>query len=89
MSGVVMESERGEEYRGTMINFEQTELRLGLPGGGGGSDDGEILAGKSGSAKRGFLETVDLKLNLSSSMGTVKEEATKLEHKTSAKPPSK
>ncbi|KAL5561798.1 hypothetical protein UlMin_031545 [Ulmus minor] len=46
----------------------ETELRLGLPGGGGGSSEGEVVR------KRGFSETessdetsnVDLKLNLSS-----------------------
>ncbi|XP_058105465.1 auxin-responsive protein IAA16-like [Magnolia sinica] len=42
------------------MNFEETELRLGLPGGCGGGD-GE--AGKN-PGKRGFLETVELKLNL-------------------------
>lgn len=34
------------------LDFEETELRLGLPG--------------AGDKKRGFEETVDLKLNLSS-----------------------
>ncbi|XWS46912.1 hypothetical protein CRYUN_Cryun14cG0108900 [Craigia yunnanensis] len=38
------------------MGFEETELRLGLPGGG----EGEVVR------KRGFSETVDLKLNLSS-----------------------
>lgn len=49
----------------SMINFEETELRLGLPG-GGKEKEGEVA--KSG-GKRGFCETesnVDLKLNLSS-----------------------
>lgn len=41
------------------LGFEETELRLGLPGNIGGSE-GE------GARKRGFSETVDLKLNLSS-----------------------
>ncbi|CAN1288660.1 Auxin-responsive protein IAA16 [Linum perenne] len=41
------------------INFEETELRLGLPGG---------KSGRGGGGKRGFSETVDLKLNLSSKM---------------------
>ncbi|KGN60808.1 auxin-responsive protein IAA16 [Cucumis sativus] len=86
-----MESGQNDEYRAILINFEQTELRLGLPGGDGGG-------GKSSSAgKRGFMETVDLKLNLASSMASTKEEATNLEEiKTSsqqpndfAKPPSK
>lgn len=41
------------------LNFEETELRLGLPGGGFG--DGET--GKN-SGKRGFSETVNLKHDL-------------------------
>lgn len=45
-----------------LIHFEETELRLGLPGGKG---DGLSEAAKS-NGKRGFSETVDLKLNLSS-----------------------
>ncbi|KAL5566291.1 hypothetical protein UlMin_029455 [Ulmus minor] len=44
-----------------LINFEETELRLGLPG---GSDAGGESAKNNG--KRGFSETVDLKLNFSS-----------------------
>ncbi|GKV20168.1 hypothetical protein SLEP1_g30325 [Rubroshorea leprosula] len=40
------------------MEFEETELRLGLPGNSGG--EGEVAR------KRGFFETVDLKLNLSS-----------------------
>ncbi|KAL2230005.1 auxin-responsive protein IAA14 [Sesamum indicum] len=38
------------------LNLKETELCLGLPGGGGGADK---ITGK-----RGFSETVDLKLNL-------------------------
>ncbi|KAA8544912.1 hypothetical protein F0562_019693 [Nyssa sinensis] len=53
----------GAELVDYRMNYEETELRLGLPGGSG--NDGEL--GKSG-GKRGFLETVDLKLNLSSKM---------------------
>lgn len=40
------------------LNLKATELCLGLPGGGGG----EIKV----TGKRGFSETVDLKLNLQS-----------------------
>lgn len=40
--------------------FEETELRLGLPGNNGGGSEGEVAR------KRGFSDTVDLKLNLSS-----------------------
>ncbi|XP_057960375.1 auxin-responsive protein IAA16 isoform X2 [Malania oleifera] len=51
--------------------YEETELRLGLPGGGsgGGNEGGDAARSGSGSAcgKRGFDEAhVDLKLNLSS-----------------------
>ncbi|XP_064982902.1 auxin-responsive protein IAA16 isoform X1 [Musa acuminata AAA Group] len=41
------------------LGLEETELRLGLPGGGGG----EAEAAKN-SCKRGFAETIDLKLKL-------------------------
>ncbi|KAA8537029.1 hypothetical protein F0562_029507 [Nyssa sinensis] len=51
----------GAERDGHRLNYEETELRLGLPGGNG--DDGETA---KNSGKRGFSETVDLKLNLSS-----------------------
>ncbi|KQK14081.1 auxin-responsive protein IAA30 [Brachypodium distachyon] len=40
------------------LGFEETELRLGLPG--GGNDD----ASARGSGKRGYAETIDLKLKL-------------------------
>lgn len=42
-----------------MLNLKETELCLGLPGGG----EGEI---SKINGKRGFSETVDLKLNLQS-----------------------
>lgn len=56
------------------MKFEETELRLGLPGGGGGGGvEGDIHGVKNNSnntnnnnGKRGFEEIVDLKLNLSS-----------------------
>ncbi|KAF5462840.1 hypothetical protein F2P56_018813 [Juglans regia] len=58
----VSDAVEGDKY--SMLNFEETELRLGLPGAsagaGGGNNDGEAAR------KRGFSETVDLKLNLSS-----------------------
>ncbi|KAI3469683.1 hypothetical protein Pfo_026346 [Paulownia fortunei] len=47
----------GEEHG---LNLKETELCLGLPGGGGESDPIKITG------KRGFSETVDLKLNLQS-----------------------
>ena len=49
-----MGSMHGEEREKPDLNLEATELRLGLPGGGGS----EVVK------KRGFSETVDLKLNL-------------------------
>ncbi|KAF6148310.1 hypothetical protein GIB67_025529 [Kingdonia uniflora] len=52
----------GAEQDQYTLNFEETELRLGLPGGGGGNE-GET--GKT-PGKRGFAETIDLKLNLPS-----------------------
>ncbi|KAL5209354.1 hypothetical protein ABZP36_004977 [Zizania latifolia] len=44
------------------LGFEETELRLGLPGGGGCNDAAAEAARSSG--KRGFAETIDLKLKL-------------------------
>nr|AFK43673.1 unknown [Lotus japonicus] len=66
MTSVVVDAER-DKY--SMINFEETELRLGIPGAG---ESGIKIGGGSG-GKRGFLETdanVDLKLNLSSDLGS-------------------
>uniref|UniRef100_A0A0E0RJN4 Uncharacterized protein n=1 Tax=Oryza rufipogon TaxID=4529 RepID=A0A0E0RJN4_ORYRU len=45
------------------LAFEATELRLGLPG-GGGDGDAAAAAARSSSGKRGFAETIDLKLKL-------------------------
>jgi len=59
MTTVMMGAESDDRHR--LINFEETELRLRLPGGPGS----EVDAVKNG-GKRGFSETVDLKLNLSS-----------------------
>ncbi|CAL4926310.1 unnamed protein product [Urochloa decumbens] len=42
------------------LGFEETELRLGLPGGGGSDGAGDAAAAR----KRGFEETIDLKLKL-------------------------
>ncbi|KAK9691752.1 hypothetical protein RND81_09G217100 [Saponaria officinalis] len=63
------------------INFEETELRLGLPGGSKCSNNNEEQMARNYNGKRGFRETensnssnnetsVDLKLNLSSSSTT-------------------
>lgn len=67
MTSVKEQSER-DKYK--MINFEETELRLGLPG-----NDADCAVKNSNNwctgGKRGFSDTttvtVDLKLNLSSS----------------------
>lgn len=60
-----MSAETAEKFT---IDFEETELRLGLPGKACGvNSNGESVT--RGSGKRGFLETVDLKLNLSSKEG--------------------
>uniref|UniRef100_A0A1J3K8L4 Auxin-responsive protein n=1 Tax=Noccaea caerulescens TaxID=107243 RepID=A0A1J3K8L4_NOCCA len=68
-----------------MINFEATELRLGLPGGNHGGE----LAGKS-IGKRGFSETVDLKLNLSSTaMDSVSDVDIENTKEKVVKPPAK
>ena len=84
-----------------MINFEETELRLGLPGGGGSGNETHESALKN-TGKRGFSQTsVDLKLNLSSSNNDLPSVVAKDKNSTSttpappranvdpAKPPSK
>lgn len=48
-----------ERDGGYSLNLKETELCLGLPGGGGGEGETVKITGK-----RGFSETVDLKLNL-------------------------
>lgn len=75
-----------------LINFEETELRLGLPGGKGtGNLDGAVIpcdAAKN-NGKRGFSETVDLKLNLSSDdSGPSDQGVEKSEKGATASPPS-
>ncbi|KAG6775239.1 hypothetical protein POTOM_018681 [Populus tomentosa] len=93
-----MTSVMGAEPAGTysMMNFEETELRLGLPGGVSNGNDPE--AAKS-NGKRGFSETVDLKLNLSTKdtgkdgsdqeKAAMKEKAVAPRPNDPAKPPSK
>lgn len=68
-----------------MINFEATELRLGQPG----ENHGGGMAAKN-NGKRGFSETVDLKLNLSSTaMDSVSElDLVNMKEKV-VKPPAK
>lgn len=52
---------------GELMNLKETELCLGLPGGGGGGEaeavESPVKAAAVGN-KRGYSETVDLKLNL-------------------------
>lgn len=62
-----------------LINFEETELRLGLPGGGTSSgNNSEVENGKNSSGKRGFSETIDLKLNLETSLSASIKESSEL-----------
>jgi len=72
-----------------MINFEETELRLGLPG-ASATDHGESTLKGSG-GKRGFSETasVDLKLNLSSNSDSTVSPASEnpKEKTTTVEPP--
>lgn len=84
-----------------MINFEATELRLGLPGGNCGSSEGgggEIAKNNINGIKRGFADTVvDLKLNLSTKESSGIEEIEKMNDKNASasraadpsKPPAK
>ena len=53
---IIIGDDDGDGSMEVGLNFKETELCLGLPGGGG--DIGKT------SGKRGFSETVDLKLNL-------------------------
>ncbi|KAK3036870.1 hypothetical protein RJ639_031488 [Escallonia herrerae] len=57
------------QKRVNMLGEDETELRLGLPGGGGdhvAAKNGTHTAKGSYNGKRGFNETMDLKLKLSS-----------------------
>lgn len=67
----------------SMINFEETELRLGLPGGKG--NDGENT---KNNGKRGFSETVDLKLNISTAEEAAAEDEPEKMEKSTVAPPS-
>lgn len=80
-----------------MINMLETDLCLGLPGGGGTEPETPKANGK-----RGFSETVDLKLNIQSKPGVAVDltpqnlnNTTKTDHddnlssKDPAKPPAK
>ncbi|XP_019181269.1 PREDICTED: auxin-responsive protein IAA14-like isoform X1 [Ipomoea nil] len=73
------------------LNLKATELCLGLPGGGGGNESESLKV----TGKRGFSETVDLKLNLQSAADSsldLKEKMkspSKEPNKDPIKPPSK
>ncbi|XP_039002070.1 auxin-responsive protein IAA14-like isoform X2 [Hibiscus syriacus] len=85
------------------LNYKETELCLGLPGGGGGGGsaaacggENEVESSQKTTGKRGFSETVDLKLNLQSkeagmdlnhNLGNGSEETSCT--KDPAKPPAK
>lgn len=71
------------------LNFKETELCLGLPGGGGTE-----LETPKATGKRGFSETVDLKLNLQPKEESVKNDSKEKSlqppcTKDAAKPPAK
>ncbi|KAJ8458954.1 hypothetical protein OPV22_031880 [Ensete ventricosum] len=63
------------------LRMEETELRLGLPGGGGGGE----AEGVKNSGKRGFVEIVDLKLQLQTPVG-VQEAAAEAAEKVRRSP---
>ncbi|XP_010936171.1 auxin-responsive protein IAA16 [Elaeis guineensis] len=71
---------RGKEDYG--LGLEETELRLGLPGGGGG--EGDV---SKNSGKRGFSETIDLKLKLHT-VADSKEVVMEASEKMKRSPPS-
>ncbi|KAL2463733.1 Auxin-responsive protein IAA7 [Forsythia ovata] len=77
------------------LNLKETELCLGLPGGGACGSEGDSI---KINGKRGFSETVDLKLNLQSNessldlketMKNSSNENTVLPSKDPIKPPAK
>ncbi|XP_010552451.1 PREDICTED: auxin-responsive protein IAA14-like [Tarenaya hassleriana] len=83
---------------GELMNMKETELCLGLPGGGGGGGEAEVVAespAKAAGNKRGFSETVDLKLNLQTNkegvvdLNNVAKDKSLLVSKDHAKPPAK
>ncbi|XP_023547766.1 auxin-responsive protein IAA14 [Cucurbita pepo subsp. pepo] len=92
----------GRKMPNEFVSLKETELCLGLPGGGGGGDQPLEMTLKP-SGKRGFSETVDLKLNIQSKDGgggggggggkniaaNVVDGQTNLCSKDPAKPPAK
>lgn len=85
-------AKRNMATMGHGLNLKETELCLGLPGGGGGGGGGgsEVETPRA-SAKRGFSETVDLKLNLQTKEDLNEKSASKEKTllKDPAKPPAK
>lgn len=82
----------GADHHHGGLNLKETELCLGLPGGGGGGGESESM---KINGKRGFSETVDLKLNLQAKESSMDlKEKMKIPdketcNKDSAKPPAK
>ncbi|XP_010532600.1 PREDICTED: auxin-responsive protein IAA14 [Tarenaya hassleriana] len=77
--------------KGEPMNLKETELCLGLPGGGGGGGGEGESSAKAAGNKRGFSETVDLKLNLQTNKqeGVMDLTNASKVSKDPAKPPSK
>jgi len=74
------------------LNLKETELCLGLPGaggGGGGGGGGSEVETPRASGKRGFSETVDLKLNLQAKEDLNENLKNASEEKTLLKDPTK
>lgn len=82
----------GGECNGYRLNYEETELRLGLPGGNGNVENGESMKNCTNNHgnKRGFSETVDLKLNLASKDSQADEKSVVASSSSNpSKPPAK
>lgn len=69
------------------MNLKETELCLGLPGGGGGGSGGNEAEMLKTTGKRGFSETIDLKLNLQPNESLSSNDNTSTT--THVKPPTK
>jgi|UniRef100_A0A2N9IZC5 auxin-responsive protein IAA len=72
-----------------MTNMLETELCLGLPGGGGGGTGTDPVETLKATGKRGFSETVDLKLNLQSKEDSIKNTIVSKENNSCTKDPAK
>ncbi|XP_019444481.1 PREDICTED: auxin-induced protein AUX28-like [Lupinus angustifolius] len=76
------------------MGFEETELRLGLPGNIGATSEGDVMRNKRGFSETETIETVDLMLNLSSKEATPNDVKSLANEKSllpsdPAKPPAK